>query len=335
MSDNKVSLLPYNTFGLEVYANELIELTDSNQLIGLAKRLENEKFLVLGGGSNILFTQDFDGLILQNQIQGIELISETANKVLVEVGAGVVWHDFVQYALAQKWYGIENLSLIPGSVGASPIQNIGAYGVEIVDVMDSVEFYNLDSQQFESLTNAECGFDYRDSIFKQQLKNKTIITKVRFLLSKTPNLKLEYGAIKETLKEMGIENPSPADVSKAVIHIRSTKLPNPKEIGNCGSFFKNPVVELTHYQELKENYPAIPSFPVDEFSVKIPAAWMIEQLGWKGQTFGKIGVHKNQALVLVNYGGGNGLEIKDLAYKIIDSVYDKFGIKLSAEVNMV
>jgi UDP-N-acetylmuramate dehydrogenase len=331
----KTSLLGYNTFGIDCQASAILELKSENEVEKILQEIQNKDFLILGGGSNILFTQDFNGTIILNRITGIELISENENEVLVEVGAGEVWHDFVLHSLSKNWFGVENLSLIPGCVGASPIQNIGAYGVEIIDVLDSVQFYHLDEQNFQTLGVSECKLGYRESIFKHDLKGKIIITKVRFRLSKMPNLKLEYGAIKDTLNEMDIENPTPQDVSKAVIHIRSSKLPNPKEIGNCGSFFKNPIIKTDKFLKIKSLHPTLPSYPADDNFTKIPAGWLIEQAGWKGQTFGNIGVHKNQALVLVNYGGGKGIEIKELAFKIIQSVKEKFDIELTPEVNII
>ena len=335
MHTNSISLTDLNTFGLEISASELIEINSEESLLENLAYIRSQKFLILGGGSNLLFTKNFDGLIVLNRIKGIKLKKKLENEFIVEVGAGELWHDFVLFSLKNNWFGLENLSLIPGTVGATPIQNIGAYGVEIVDVLDAVDFIDIKTGKLHTLSNKECMFGYRESIFKNELKGTFIITKVRFKLETLPNLKLEYGAIKETLKERGISNPTPKDVSDAVIYIRSTKLPNPKEIGNCGSFFKNPLVSVSLFNQLKIKYPLIPSFYVDENHVKIPAAWLIDQLGWKGKTIGKIGVHKNQALVLVNYGGGSGEEIKNLAYKIIESVHTAYGILLTPEVNIV
>lgn len=330
------SLKDYNTFGIDVNANLIHTLDSEEQIFDLLPLIKAQNHFFLGGGSNVLFTKDYEGVIVLNRIKGIRLIEETSDAYIVESGAGEVWHEFVLHSLQNNWYGLENLSLIPGTVGASPIQNIGAYGVEIIDVLDSVRFFDFKTQTFKVFTKAECKLGYRDSIFKNELKDTFLITSVRFKLSKSPNLKLEYGAIKETLLEMGIvEDPSPQDVSRAVIHIRSTKLPDPKVIGNCGSFFKNPVIKMTEFNRLKGAFPTIVSFPIDEEHVKVPAAWLIDQAGWKGQTFGAIGVHKNQALVLVNYGGGKGEDIKNLAYKIIGSVKDKYNVELSPEVNIL
>lgn len=332
---NNISLKTFNTFGIDIIASSLLEITSIQQAIDSVHILNQSNTLILGGGSNILFTKDYEGLIALNKIKGIELLESDETKALVKVGAGEVWHDFVIHSISKNWFGIENLSLIPGTVGAAPIQNIGAYGVELVDVVHSVEYLDLNTGTLKTILKKDCEFEYRESIFKNELKGTFFITSVVFELSKIAHLKLEYGAIKETLAERNIEYPSPKDVSDAVIYIRSTKLPNPKELGNCGSFFKNPVISMDHFEKLKANHPNIPSFPAEEGKIKVPAAWLIDQLGWKGKTFGNIGVHKNQALVLVNYGGGKGEDIKNLAYEIIESVKTNYEIQLTPEVNII
>lgn len=328
------SLRPFNTFGMDVLAHQYLELTESAQLPELFRGGIKTPHLVLGGGSNVLFTQDFEGLVIHNRIKGIHLIGEDHKSVLVEVGAGEVWHDLVLEAITNNWYGIENLSLIPGTVGASPIQNIGAYGVEVKETIESVEFYRISTDRFETLYAQECQFGYRDSVFKNELKDDFVVTKVRFRLSKTFTPKTSYGAIDEVLSANGVTNPTAKQVSDAVIHIRSTKLPDPSLIGNAGSFFKNPVISQGDFDVLKSKFPEVVWYPSGD-EVKVPAGWLIDQEGWKGKTFGRVGVHKHQALVLVNYGGAKGIEVKELALRIIDSVYQKYGVLLSPEVNIL
>ncbi|MGK0137582.1 MAG: UDP-N-acetylmuramate dehydrogenase [Algoriphagus sp.] len=331
------SLKAFNTFGLEASAKYFTEINSVTQLLEV---IENDVFkenhlMIIGGGSNILLTKNFDGLVVKNNILGIEQTSTNEDEVILKVGSGESWHSLVLYAVKKGLGGIENLSLIPGSVGAAPMQNIGAYGVEIKDVFVSLEALNLKSKKRTSFNHASCEFGYRESIFKHAEKGNYFISHVFFRLQKKPRLKLDYGAIKDTLKEHNIEQPTIKDVSDAVIKIRQSKLPDPAKIGNSGSFFKNPVISLIQFNELKKAYPEIPSYPVDKSHVKVPAGWLIEQAGWKGKTFGQIGVHKNQALVLVNYGGGNGAEIKALSENIQTSVTEKFGIILQAEVNII
>ncbi len=331
------SLKPFNTFGLEAKAQYFIEINSISEAIQLidSEDFKVNKSMILGGGSNILLTQDFDGLVIKNNIKGIEHSKETDTTIQLRVGSGESWHALVLYCVDRGLGGIENLSLIPGTVGAAPMQNIGAYGVEIKDVFVELEALNLESKKIEYFDNTSCQFGYRESVFKLKQKDKYFITHVSLRLQKKPILKLDYGAIKDTLEEQKIERPTIKDVSDAVIKIRQSKLPNPAKIGNSGSFFKNPVIPQTQYDELKQTHPKIPSYPVDDTQVKVPAGWLIEQAGWKGKTFGQIGVHKNQALVLVNYGGGNGAAIKALSEKIQASVLEKFGINLHAEVNII
>lgn len=265
----------------------------------------------------------------------MEVVKETEENIWIKAGAGVVWHDLVMHCVNQNYAGIENLSLIPGTVGAAPMQNIGAYGIEIKEVFEELEALEIETGEIRTFDKATCNFGYRESIFKHEAKGKYIILNVTFKLSKNPTFHLEYGAIRDTLAEMGVLELGIRAISDAVIHIRQSKLPNPAEIGNAGSFFKNPEIPNTQFEALKAQFPTIPSYPVNETTTKVPAGWLIEQAGWKGQRFGNVGVHAKQALVLVNYGGGKGEEIKDLSQKIQASVKEKFGIQLSAEVNFI
>lgn len=297
---------------------------------------KDNKHLILGGGSNVLFTKDYTGLIVKVELRGIEIVAEDDDTVTLKVGAGEVWHDVVQYCVNRNWGGIENLSLIPGTVGAAPIQNIGAYGVEIRNVMRSVEAIEISTGKIRMFSNSDCQFGYRDSLFKQSAKDRYLISAVTITLTKRNHqLTTSYGAIEETLKQQGVVYPTVKDISDAVIQIRRSKLPDPKVIGNAGSFFKNPTIDSTLYESIKKNYPTLPSYPSGDGLMKIPAAWLIEQCGWKGKTFDSIGVHKNQALVLVNYGGGNGKQLWQLALDIKASVQQKFDINLQPEVNVV
>lgn len=331
------SLKPYNTFGLDVNAAFFVEVKSVEDFIEVLQSdiAKTNEILVLGGGSNILLTKDFDGLVIKNNYRGKSTEEDENGDILVTAESGENWHEFVLYTVNKGLGGLENLSLIPGTVGAAPMQNIGAYGVEIKDVFVTLEALNRETLIVESFDNEQCQFGYRESIFKHEAKGKYIILSVTFRLSKTPNLNLGYGAINDTLAEMGIENPSIADVSAAVISIRQSKLPDPKEIGNSGSFFKNPEIPKVQFEGLKETYPNIPSYPISEEIVKVPAGWLIEQAGWKGKRFGEIGVHAKQALVLVNYGAGKGQDIANLSEEIKASVFEKFGIKLNVEVNII
>lgn len=296
--------------------------------------VKNYPLLIMGGGSNILFTEDFSGLIILNNIKGIEIIEENNDEVLVSSGGGEVWQDLVMFSLGKNLGGIENLSLIPGSVGAAPIQNIGAYGVELKEVMDSLTAIELATGEERTFSIADCDFGYRNSVFKKELKDKYIITTVTLKLAKNPQLNTSYGVISSLLEEKGIKEPTISDVSKAVIEIRRSKLPDPAELGNAGSFFKNPVVDKIDYEGLKLTFSDIPGY-VNQDTVKIPAAWLIEQCGWKGKRLGNIGVHDKQPLVLVNHGGGTGEEIRDLSIKIRESVITKFGIELEVEPRII
>lgn len=332
-----VQLKSYNTFGIEATAKYFVEVSSIEQLKEILQNpdYQSTERLILGGGSNMLLTKDFDGLVIKMSIKGMEVVKETEENIWIKAGAGVVWHDLVMHCVAQNYAGIENLSLIPGTVGAAPMQNIGAYGIEIKEVFEELEALEIETGEIRTFDKVTCNFGYRESIFKHEAKGKYIILNVTFKLSKKPTFHVEYGAIKDTLAEMGISEMSIKAISDAVIHIRQSKLPNPAEIGNAGSFFKNPEIPNTQFETLKAQFPTIPSYPVNETTTKVPAGWLIEQAGWKGQRFGNVGVHAKQALVLVNYGGGKGKEIKDLSQKIQASVKEKFGIQLSAEVNFI
>jgi UDP-N-acetylmuramate dehydrogenase len=331
-----ISLLPFNTFGIDKNARFFAVATsteEATKLIQKSRELQVPLF-ILGGGSNILLTKNLDVLVLKMEIKGFELIEEDENEVLVKVGAGESWHNFVLYCIQKNWGGVENLSLIPGTVGASPMQNIGAYGIEIKEVFDHLEAINRNTLKVRKFPSEECKFGYRESIFKNDLKDQYIITHVVFRLSKSPVIHAEYGALRQILKEKGIEKPTIKDISDAVIDIRRSKLPDPALIGNAGSFFKNPTIDVPTFEMIKSEYPEVPGFPNEE-GVKIPAAWLIEQTGWKGKRFGNIGVHQFQPLVLVNYGGGEGNDIKDLSSKIQESVLNKFNVLLQPEVNFL
>lgn len=329
-----ISLKLYTTFGVEATTKQFVEISS---IADLKKVLSiNElPILILGGGSNILFTQDFDGLVIKNNLKGIKIIKENDTEVVLKVAAGEVWHEFVLYCIKNKYAGLENLSLIPGSVGASPMQNIGAYGVEVKDYITEVEVLDLKTHELVLFTNQQCTFDYRSSIFKTKEKGNYFITSVTFQLSKKPTINTSYGAIEAELQAHSIVHPTIKDVSDAVIRIRESKLPNPKEIGNAGSFFKNPSVSNEKAEALKNAFPAIPNYPQSNGTTKIAAGWLIEQCGFKGKTFNNYGVHKNQALVLVNYGGAQGKDIYTLSETIIDTVEQKFGIRLEREVNII
>ena len=331
-----ISLKPFTTFGIDKKAKffTTVETLDELKAALLAAKEKQLPVFILGGGSNILLTRDIEGLVIKLEIKGINLVKEEGDQLWVEVGAGEMWHELVLQSIAEDWAGLENLSLIPGTVGASPMQNIGAYGVEIKDVFDSLQAMHRETLEMQSFDAEACRFGYRESVFKQTFKDQFVITSVTFRLSKTPNFHLEYGAIREVLAANGIDQPSIRAISDAVIQIRQSKLPDPKEIGNAGSFFKNPTIPNAQFDALKASYPSIPGYPSAE-GVKVAAGWLIEQTGWKGKRIGEVGVHAKQALVLVNYGGGTGEEIKKLSEQIQASVYDKFGVQLQAEVNFI
>ena len=328
------SLINLNTFGMDVHAEEFIYIFSKSQLLEVLENHSYEDINILGGGSNILLTKDLEGLTLKNEIQGIRVISEINNEVLVSVGGGENWHQFVLWTIKNGFGGVENLSLIPGTVGAAPIQNIGAYGVELKDVFVKLEAIDLRTKAPLVFENKDCEFGYRDSIFKRALKGKLFITKVYLKLTKKHNVNIGYGAIRDVLSQWKIKTPTVRDVSKAVIHIRESKLPNPADIGNSGSFFKNPVIEKAQFEKLKSSFPNIVFYSLPNGRVKVPAGWLIEQAGWKGIRRGDAGCHEKQALVLVNYGKAKGAEIYSLAMDILASVKEKFGIDLTPEVNI-
>lgn len=335
MIERNFDLRTLNTFGIPVKASGFSAFKSVEELNDLLSERKNfNDLLILGGGSNILFTKDVDALVLRNEITGITTVEENDEFVILKAGSGVVWHDLVMYAVNKNLGGIENLSLIPGSVGASPMQNIGAYGVEIKDVFVSLEALNIESGELRTFTAGECKFGYRESVFKRELKNQFVITSVNYRLSKNPVLQTSYGAIQDELLAQGKE-PSIKNISDAVIAIRNSKLPNPKDLGNAGSFFKNPVVSSDKATSLKADFPTIPNYPQPDGSVKLAAGWLIEQSGWKGKRVGNCGVHSKQALVLVNYGGATGSEIYDLSTSVLKEVKSKFGIDLEREVNIL
>lgn len=328
-----ISLQPYNTFGIEAYAEQFYTLTEKEVLPALSEQYPGVKH-ILGGGSNILLTKNVDGLTIRNCLKGIEVNMEDDEYVWLKVSSGEVWHDTVMYAIANNWAGIENLALIPGTVGAAPMQNIGAYGVEVKDVIEEVTFWHWEDRQYITYKNADCNFGYRDSIFKHKLKGKVFIVDVTFRLTKQPVFNTSYGAISQELEKMGIEELSIQAIAHAVIAIRSSKLPDPKQIGNAGSFFKNPTISKQLFEQLQGEYPGIPSYPIDDNTVKVPAGWLIEQCGYKGYKTGHTGVHEKQALVLVNHGGANGNEVWELSGEIVNTVHKKYNIELEREVQV-
>lgn len=330
------SIQEFTTFGVPVEADVFCRFASTEELQTILgeKKYHNSQKLILGGGSNMLFTKNFDGIVLKNEIKGIEIVSESEEELFIKVGAGENWHQFVLYCVDHNWGGVENLSLIPGNVGASPMQNIGAYGVEIKDVFHSLEAIEIETLETKEFDNSACKFGYRESIFKNTHKGKYIITSVTYKLRKKPVFNTSYGAIESQLKQMGVSELSVKSISDAVIAIRSSKLPDPKVIGNAGSFFKNPVVSSEKFESLSLDFPKIANYPQQDGSVKIAAGWLIDQLGWKGKKMDNYGVHKNQALVLVNYGGGKGSDIFNLSSQIIESVMNTFGIQLEREVNI-
>ncbi|MCH2215402.1 MAG: UDP-N-acetylmuramate dehydrogenase [Flavobacteriales bacterium] len=331
------SLREFNTFGIDAKAAKLSSFFSAADLKEILQNKELRKMerLILGGGSNVLLTKDFEGLVLKNEVPGIELIQEDDEFYYVRSGAGENWHKFVLKCIENDWAGLENLSLIPGNVGASPMQNIGAYGVEVKDRFHELEAFNLKTLETEIFDAEACQFGYRESVFKRQLKDKYIILSVTYRLFKTPQLNTSYGAIQGELNSLGIHKPTIKDVSDAVIRIRSSKLPDPKVIGNAGSFFKNPVVGNNIYQDIAKKHPEMPHYPAPMGQHKLAAGWLIEQSGWKGFVRGTHGVHAKQALVLVNHGGATGNEIYSLSEEILQDVKSKFGVELEREVNII
>lgn len=331
---HNISLRPFNTFSIEATAREFAVFHTAEELEELIAATGKHHFLVLGGGSNILLTKNYDGYVLKNDISGIDIVKEDEHHVYVKAGAGENWHRFVMFCIERDLAGVENLSLIPGNVGASPMQNIGAYGVEIKDVFHDLEAFHIKSKKIKTFTHADCAFGYRESVFKNKKKGEYIILNVTFRLNKIPHYNTSYGAIEEELARMN-KGVSIQTISQAVINIRSSKLPDPAKIGNAGSFFKNPSLAARQYDELKKHHPAVPAYPQENGTVKIAAGWLIEQCGWKGYRKGDAGVHEKQALVLVNYGNASGKEIYDLSHEIKRSVAKKFKIELEREVNVI
>lgn len=332
----EISLKPFNTFGIDVKARFFAEALTEEDVIGLAVNQQeiHLPLLILGGGSNILFTKDFNGTVMKISMKGIHIIKEDEDTVWVKASAGENWDDLVKFCVDNGWGGLENLSAIPGNAGTSPVQNIGAYGVEMKDTFFELEAFDLESKVKRIFSKEECGFGYRESIFKLQYKGRFIILNVTFSVLKKPVLCLDYGNIREELTLMTADHPGIADVREAICRIRLRKLPNPAVIGNAGSFFKNPVILPQQFENLKQSFPGIVSFPQDG-KIKLAAAWLIEQCGWKGKRVGDAGVHSKQPLILVNHGNATGLEILNLSEEIRQSVFEKFGIRLETEVNIV
>ena len=333
---NNISLKPYNTFGIDVVAKHFIEINDFNELIAVLSSKKYPEKLILGGGSNMLLTKNQEKLVVHINLKGIEILAQDDDYVTLQVMAGENWHEFVLWCMDNDFGGIENLSLIPGNVGTAPIQNIGAYGVELKDSFLSCDALALTSLKHHTFNKDACNFGYRDSIFKKQEKGKYIITSVTFKLTKRNHkLNITYGTISSELESIGIKNPTIQDISKAIIAIRESKLPNPKEIGNSGSFFKNPVISKKQFNTLVKSFEDIPCYPISDNEVKVPAGWLIEKAGFKGKRFGNYGVHKKQALVLVNYGNAKGEDILNLSRLIQKTVKRIFGISIDAEVNIL
>ncbi|MCX6751376.1 MAG: UDP-N-acetylmuramate dehydrogenase [Candidatus Nomurabacteria bacterium] len=330
------NLTKLNTFGISAQTKFFVELNKESELkeLFLSSEFKNNEKLFLGGGSNILFTKDFNGIVILNKLKGIEILEENSENVFIKSMGGEIWHNLVLFAVNKNYWGIENLSLIPGTVGAAPMQNIGAYGVEIKDIIENIETYEIKTGKKKIFEKKECEFGYRDSVFKNKLKGQYFISAVVLKLSKKQNQNLKYRALQEYLDKSNIKVGSSKDVSDAVIEIRRSKLPDPKVIGNAGSFFKNVFVSKQKLKDLLAEYKNMPYYEEEE-NFKVPAGWLIEKCGWKGKRIGNVGVHEKQALVLVNYGGATGKEIKDLSEQIIASVEDKFGLKIEREVNLI
>jgi UDP-N-acetylmuramate dehydrogenase len=330
-------LIKLNTFGIDVKAKYFTSINTVNELIEIKKseKFKDHELLILGGGSNILFTKDFNGLVILNNIKGKEIVDQNDDSIILKIGAGENWHELVMYCVDNGWGGIENLSLIPGNTGTAPMQNIGAYGVEIKETFVELEALEISSGKIVKFSNSECEFGYRESVFKNKMKNKYIILNITLELNKNPILNINYGDVKAILETKKIETPTIKDVSNAIISIRQRKLPDPKKIGNSGSFFKNPIIDINLLKLIEGTYPNVVSYKINENKFKIAAGWMIEKAGWKGKKFNNFGVHENQALVLVNYGLANGKEIFNLSEKIILDIKEKFGITLEREVNII
>ena len=332
MIQENISLKKYNTFGIDVMAKRFVSVQTIQELKEVLQ--EEKDIFIISGGSNMLLTKDIEKLVVHINLKGIQ-IKQDWDTVDVTAAAGEDWHQFVLWCLNLNFGGLENLSLIPGQVGTSPIQNIGAYGVEVKDLITEVKSVDVETGELKTFSNEDCRFGYRNSIFKNELKGKVILTSVTFRLTKNQhNINTSYGAIETELSAHGIKKPTIQDVAQAVINIRQSKLPDPKQIGNSGSFFKNPVIPTDHFEKLKTEYPNIPSYPISDSEIKVPAGWLIEQAGFKGKRFGEYGVHEKQALVLVNYGNASGVDIYALAQKIQQTISEQFGISLEIEVNV-
>jgi UDP-N-acetylmuramate dehydrogenase len=333
---SNISLKHYHSFASEdktAFFTTINKNEDVYELVDWCNQNKTQ-FLIIGSGSNILFTNNFNGIVAKMEIMGIKKLNENSTDVILEVGAGENWHHFVMYCVQKGWGGIENLSLIPGTVGASPIQNIGAYGVEVKECIETIIAFDVIKNKFITLSNDDCAFTYRNSLFKKK-PNRYIITQIQFKLKKQPLLKTDYGVIREVLHDKNIKNPSLSDISNAIIQIRSAKLPDPLKIGNAGSFFKNPTVSIEKYNSLKAQFPKLIAFPISDFEYKIAAGWLIEACGWKGVRKGNVGCYDKQALVIVSYGIQSGIEVYQFSSQIIQSVLEKFNIQLEREVNIV
>ncbi len=337
MVEHDVDLAPHTTFGVPARAKALARFGTVERLRGLlaAPELADLPRLVLGGGSNVLFTRDWAGVVLLNELPGLAVVHEDAEHAWLKAGAGVVWHDLVMHTVDRGWGGLENLSLIPGKVGAAPMQNIGAYGVELKDSFASLEALRIADGAVVTFRPDDCGFGYRESFFKREGRDRFVILNVTFRLRKHPRLSTAYGAIREVLAERGIHTPSVRDISDAVVHIRRSKLPDPAVLGNAGSFFKNPVVNAAQAERIRAEHPDLVAYPAGEGVVKLAAGWLIEKAGWKGHRAGACGVHDRQALVLVNHGGARGAEVHALSERILRDVHERFGVELEREVNIL
>jgi UDP-N-acetylmuramate dehydrogenase len=333
---NNFSLKNYNTFGIEASAKQFIAVHNVAELRAVLEQNKSQKKFILGGGSNMLLTKDISALVIHIDLKGRKIIKETDDFVWVESQAGENWHEFVIWTLDQNFGGLENMSLIPGNVGTTPVQNIGAYGTEIKDTFDSCEAMTIENQEMKTFTKTECHFGYRESVFKNEAKDQYIITSVVFKLTKRNHkINTSYGDITAELAKNNVVTPTLKDVSNAVIAIRQSKLPDPKELGNSGSFFKNPILLKTDFEKIHQQFPEMKFYEVSETEVKVPAGWLIEQAGFKGKRFGDAGIHKNQALVLVNYGNATGQEILDVSKDIQSTIFKTFGIQIEAEVNVI
>lgn len=334
---NNISLKKYNTFRIDVRAKEFVEINSDKEIQSLISSgiLNNKKFFILGGGSNVLFTKNYDGIIVKINTKGKRIIKEDSEHIYLSVSAGEDWQDFVEYCLEKSYAGVENLSLIPGTVGAAPVQNVGAYGVELQDVFYELQAIEIESGKKVRFSKDGCEFSYRNSIFKNKLKNKYIILSICLKLNKHPKIKIEYGNIKQELEKSGIKNPGIKEISEAICNIRRNKLPDIEKIGSAGSFFKNPVIDEKKFLELKNKFPEIAAYKLPDSKYKLAAGWLIEECELKGKTFGNAGIYKDQALVIINHGNASASDIINVMEKVRQAVYEKFCIKLLPEVNII